>query len=71
MFNEQQTTTGGTETKTYNSLSDYLVNIPNIKSRLSPNATHMIAGTYFSGYGMISVNLKLIDIKTGGIFVNV
>jgi len=66
MLNEQQTTTGGTETKTYNSLSDYLVNVPNIKSRLSPDATHMISGTYFTGYGMTTVNLKLIDITTGG-----
>jgi len=58
-------TSGTTQNKTYGSLSDYLANVPNIKSRLSPNATHMIAGTYFSMFGSIRVDLKLIDITTG------
>ena len=58
-------TSGATQNKTYGSLSDYLANVPNIKSRLSPNATHMIAGTYFSMFGSIRVDLKLIDITTG------
>jgi hypothetical protein len=58
-------TSGTTQNKTYGSLSDYLANVPNIKSRLSPNATHMIAGSYFSMFGSIRVDLKLIDITTG------
>lgn len=58
-------TSGVTQNKTYGSLQDYLTNIPNIKSRLSPNATHMIAGSYFSMFGSIRVDLKLIDITTG------
>ena len=58
-------TSGTTQNKTYGSLSDYLANVPNIKSRLSPNATHMIAGSYFSMFGSLRVDLKLIDITTG------
>jgi hypothetical protein len=58
-------TSGVTQNKTYGSLSDYLTNVPNIKSRLSPNATHMIAGSYFSMFGSIRVDLTLIDITTG------
>ena len=61
------TPAGTTQNKTYGSLSDYLANVPNIKSRLSPNATQMIAGTYFSMFGSIRVDLKLIDITTGDI----
>ena len=58
-------TSGTTQNKTYGSLSDYLANVPNIKSRLSPNATHMMAGTYFSMFGSLRVDLTLIDITTG------
>jgi len=58
-------TSGTTQNKTYGSLSDYLANVPNIKSRLSPNATHMIVGTYFSMFGSLRVDLKLLDINTG------
>ena len=68
MLNEQvnpPVTSGTTQNKTYGSLSDYLANVPNIKSRLSPNATHMIAGSYFSMFGSLRVDLTLIDITTG------
>ena len=59
------------EGSVYNTLAEYLENYPNIKSRLSPTGTagtHMIAGTYFDKpmYGMASVDLKLIDVITGG-----
>jgi hypothetical protein len=63
-------TSGTTQNKTYGSLSDYLANVPNIKSRLSPNATHMIVGTYFSMFGSLRVDLKLLDINTGVNAVN-
>lgn len=53
--------------KTYASLSEYLERIPEIAARLAPQSTHMIAGTYFSMFGSNRVDLKLIDVETGGI----
>ena len=46
---------------TYPTLSDYLVGAPNIKSRLSPTATHRIDGSYFDMFGTLRVDLKLIE----------
>lgn len=45
----------------YKTLADYLVNAPNIKSRLSPTGTHRIIGSYFEMFGTLQVDLQLID----------
>ena len=51
----------------YKTLADYLVNAPNIKSRLSPTGTHMITGSYFEMFGTLRIDLKLTEISTGKI----
>ena len=49
----------------YKTLADYLVNTPNIKSRLSPTATHKVTGYYVDMFGSIRVDLQLTNISTG------
>lgn len=51
----------------YKTLADYLVGAPNIKSRLSPTATHMITGSYFDMFGTLRIDLKLTEIATSKI----
>jgi len=57
--------------KSYASLAEYLKDMPEIVAKLSPQATHMISGTYFSMYGSNRVDLKLLNIETEDIVQSV
>ena len=57
--------------KSYASLAEYLKDMPNLAAKLSPQATHMISGTYFSMFGSNRVDLKLLNIATGAIVQSV